>query len=228
MWNESTLQGLGMLPLYMTSTFYKNFDKKLKQNFLRYFLKENRQVDRRLKRALKAALRASIKRFKRSAVNECTVGTITQVTISDEIFPFDYDDVNQFNSCLSAAVVRDNLEAITEKVDQEEYLQVVLGKLREVYSTVPEDQVQLLGPASRVATAADVSAWAVTQIDTLASLMNPANGPWDPSLAKAVVSRYLSHAGNQLGGDELNSVGGANLCALDVDVLRNISQQSIR
>lgn len=231
MWNESTLQALGMLPLYMTSTFYDNFDKKTKRNFLRYFLKVLRSngVDRQRKRTLKTELRNSIKkRSKRSDVNECTEGTITQVTISDETFPFDYDDVNQFTSCLSAAVVRDNLESITEKVDQEDYLRVVLSKLREVYSTVPEDQVQSLGPTSRVATAADIDAWAVTQIDTLASLMDPANGPWDPSLAKAVVSRYLSHAGNQLGGDELNSVGGANLCALDANVLRNISQQSIR
>lgn len=65
-------------------------------------------------------------------MNGCTVGTITQVTISDETFPFDYDDVTQFNCCLSASVVRDNLDAIVAKVDQEEYLSVVLSKLREV------------------------------------------------------------------------------------------------
>ncbi|XP_034413383.1 uncharacterized protein LOC117747873 isoform X2 [Cyclopterus lumpus] len=230
-WNESTLEDLGMLPLYLTSTFYENFDKITKQNFLRYFLEvlQSNGVDRQKRRSLKKEMRKSIiNRSKRSTVNECTVGAITQVTISDDIFPFDYDDITQFDSCLNASTVRDNLEAITEKVDQEEYLRIVLRKLREIYSTVPEDQVQLLGPASRVATAADVDAWAVTQIDTLASLMDSSNGPWDPSLAKAVVSKYLSHAGNELGRDELNAVGGANLCSLDVDVLNNISQQSIR
>lgn len=46
--------------------------------------------------------------------------------------------------------------------------------------------------------------------------------------AKAVISRYLSRPGNALGTDELNAIGGANLCSLDADVLKNISQQSIR
>lgn len=65
-------------------------------------------------------------------VNECTVGNITQVTISDETFPFDYDDINQFNFCLSATIVKNNLASITGKVDQEDYLSIVLSKLREV------------------------------------------------------------------------------------------------
>lgn len=64
--------------------------------------------------------------------NECTVGTITQVTISDETFPFNYDDINQFNCCLSATTVKNNLDSITGKVDEEEYLKIVLSKLREV------------------------------------------------------------------------------------------------
>ena len=54
------------------------------------------------------------------------------MTISDEAFPFDYDDINQFNCCLSANTVKDNLNAITEKVDEEEYLKIVLSKLQEV------------------------------------------------------------------------------------------------
>lgn len=60
------------------------------------------------------------------------MGEITQVVISDEVFPFDYDDINQFNCCLSATTVKNNLESITEKVDQEEYLTIVLSRLREV------------------------------------------------------------------------------------------------
>lgn len=65
------------------------------------------------------------------SVTDCTVVTINQVVISDETFPFDYD-IDQFNSCLSNATVRDNLEAITQKVDQVDYLKIVLSKLQEV------------------------------------------------------------------------------------------------
>lgn len=65
-------------------------------------------------------------------VNECTAGLINQVIIHDETFPFDYDDVNQFDYCLNATIVKENLAAIVAKVDQEEFQRVVLNKLREV------------------------------------------------------------------------------------------------
>ncbi|XP_027138442.1 uncharacterized protein LOC104926860 [Larimichthys crocea] len=233
-WNLQTLKDLDMLPLYLTSSFYDNFDKKTKREFLKYFLKVLRGngVGKKKKRSLKKEIRKSIrKRSTRSIENECTVGKITQVIISDEVFPFDYDDINQFNCCLSATIVKNNLASITDKVDQEEYLTIVLSKLREAYganSTIPESQVQLLGPASRVATTDDINSWTITQIDTLSALMDSSNGQWDPSLAKAIVTKYLSQEGNKLGSAELNAIGGTNLCSLDVDVLRSISQQSLK
>lgn len=46
--------------------------------------------------------------------------------------------------------------------------------------------------------------------------------------AKAIVTKYLSQEGNKLGSAELNAIGGTNLCSLDVDVLRSISQQSLK
>lgn len=52
--------------------------------------------------------------------------------ISDPTFPFDYDDITQFDVCLSPQTVKDNLAAITDKVLQEDYLSIVLSKLREV------------------------------------------------------------------------------------------------
>uniref|UniRef100_A0A671TLL1 Mesothelin a n=2 Tax=Sparus aurata TaxID=8175 RepID=A0A671TLL1_SPAAU len=230
-WNDQTLRELGTLPLYLTSTFYGNFDKKTKRSFLKYFLRNNK-VARQKRKAMRREIRKSNKKkSKRSLASECTVGNITMVTISDETFPFDYDDINQFDCCLSATTVKNNLDAITQKVDQEEYLAIVLRKLREAYAanvSIPESQVQLLGPASRVATNDDINKWSITKIDTLSALMDSTNGPWDPSLAEAIISKYLSKEGNKLGSAELNTIGGANLCSLDADVLRNISQQSLK
>ncbi|XP_053273901.1 uncharacterized protein LOC128435137 [Pleuronectes platessa] len=233
-WDLQTLQDLGMIPLYMTSTFYDQFDKKTKRNFLKYFRKilKSNGVSRGKRRTMKKQIRKSIKKkTKRSIESECTSGTITHVTISRETFPFDYDDVTQFNCCLSAATVKGNLEALTEKVDDEEFLAIVLLRLHEAYgdnATIPEDQVQMLGPASRVATVSHISRWSITEVDTLYALMDSSDGVWNTSLAKAVISNYLSNAGNALGSAELNTIGGANLCALDVDVLKNISPQSLK
>ncbi|XP_045903462.1 uncharacterized protein LOC123969811 [Micropterus dolomieu] len=233
-WNQQTLVDLGMLPLYLTSNFYANFNTTTKQAFLSYFLNvmSSNGVSIQMRRSLMDEIMRSItKKSKRSIVNGCTVGVITQVTISDVTFPFVYNDINQFNCCLSATTVKENLDAITRKVTQTQYLQIVLSRLREAYvanSTIPESQVQLLGPASRVATINDINMWNITQIDTLAALMNPSNGQWDPSLAKAIIYKYLNKTGNQLGSDELNAIGGANLCSVDTSVLMTISQQSLK
>ncbi|KAK5926100.1 hypothetical protein CgunFtcFv8_021697 [Champsocephalus gunnari] len=232
-WTLQTLKDLEMLPLYLTSSFYDLFNKKTKRTFLKYFLTvlKSNGVSRKKRKSLKKEIRKSIKnKSKRSVGAECTVGEINQVIISDQTFPFDYDDIAQFNCCLSASTVKDNLDGITDKVDDEDYLKIVLSKLHEAYSSsdIPEDQVQLLGPASRVATVENIDMWTITQIDTLYSLMDSDNGDWDSSLAKAIVSKYLSTEGTSLGSTELNSLGGTNLCFLNVDVLQNITSQSLK
>ncbi|XP_056890700.1 uncharacterized protein LOC130526797 [Takifugu flavidus] len=233
-WNEQTLKDLGMLPLYLTSTFYENFDRKTKRDFRAYFMKvlKNNKVSRQKRKQFKKEIRRSIKKkTKRSTTIECTAGNITQVTISDNAFPFDYEDINQFNACLSAQTVKDNLAAIMEKVDLDEYLSIVLSKLREAYSshsTIAESQVQLLGAASRMASSIDINMWNISEVDTLSALMDSSDGEWEPSLAKAIISKYLSVGGNKLGTAELNSIGGPNLCSLDTNVLSNISAQSIK
>lgn len=66
--------------------------------------------------------------------NECTVGNITRVTISDDAFPFGYD-ATQFGHCLSAQVVKENLASLTEKVDVDEFQRVILDRLDEVAIT---------------------------------------------------------------------------------------------
>ncbi|XP_029594653.1 uncharacterized protein LOC115177814 isoform X2 [Salmo trutta] len=234
-WNRETLDNLGILPLYLTSSFYRNFSKKVKGQFLQSFLKVLRKngTSRQKKRRMKTAIRQSIidqSQSKRSIVSECTVGNITQVTISESTFPFNYETVTKFNCCLTAKTVVDNLDAITAKVDDQEYLEVVLARLREFYSansTIPEAKVQVLGPASRVATNADITMWNITKIDTLSALMDSSYGNWDAAMAQAIISKYLRNSGNTLGSAELNSIGGPNLCSLDTSLLKTITQSSL-
>lgn len=79
-----------------------------------------------------------------------------------------------------------------------------------------------------MASITDINTWNISEIDTLAALMDSSDGEWEPSLAKAIISKYLSLEGNKLGTAELNSVGGPNLCFLDTHILSNISAQSIK
>lgn len=96
------------------------------------------------------------------------------------------------------------------------------------HSTIPESQVKLLGLTSRMASINDINMWNITEIDTIAALMDSEDGDWEPSLAKAIISKYLSVPGNKLGSLELNSLRGPNLCTQDVSVLSTISTQSIK
>uniref|UniRef100_A0A669C6D7 Mesothelin a n=1 Tax=Oreochromis niloticus TaxID=8128 RepID=A0A669C6D7_ORENI len=203
-WTEQTLKDLGMLSLYMSSTFYDYFNtvKRI------YCLTKN---------CFSFCVSAT----------DCTLGFITRVTIVNLTFPLNYD-ISQFTSCLNSTIVKDNLDALVYQVQEQNYTTIVLSKLRQAYNAsgiIPEDQVQILGAMSRSATMADINMWNITQIDTLSSLMDPSNGPWDP--AKAIISKYLSVKGNSLGSVALNAIGGPNLCALDVVAIRNILVESI-
>uniref|UniRef100_A0A3P9HKQ7 Mesothelin a n=1 Tax=Oryzias latipes TaxID=8090 RepID=A0A3P9HKQ7_ORYLA len=213
-WNEQTLKDLGMLTLHLPSSFYQRFDQVRNTCF---------QVFRR-----KGVMDGGSSLKIRQSIKKCTVGIITQVTISDPTFPFDYN-INQFNNCLSVSTIKDNLDAITEKVDEVEYLRIVLQKLQEVSNGL----IQLLSAASRVATVQDIRSWTISKIDTLAALMDSSNGGWDPSLVSkqstcVIISKYLAVGGNKLGSAELNVIGGPNLCSLDVDIIRTISSQNFR
>uniref|UniRef100_A0A3P9M289 Uncharacterized protein n=1 Tax=Oryzias latipes TaxID=8090 RepID=A0A3P9M289_ORYLA len=228
-WSEQTLKDLGMIKFELINVFSL---QDTKRNFLKYFLNVFGGVSREQRKQLKKEIRQSIKSDSDQTA-ECTVGIITQVTISDPTFPFDYN-INQFNNCLSVSTVKDNLDGITEKVDEVEYLRIVLQKLQDVYNSfIPEDQVQLLSATSRVATVQNIISWTISKIDTLAALMDFSNGGWDPSLVSkqstcVIISKYLAVGGNKLGSAELNVIGGPNLCSLHVDIIRTISSQSFR
>ncbi|XP_049325519.1 uncharacterized protein LOC111196156 [Astyanax mexicanus] len=223
-WNLRTLQQLDILPLYFKQDFWDKFGFTLKKRYFRSFLpmlRKRKTLKWKLGRLIRASMAGT---YKRSA--DCTFGNITAVTIADELFPYGYDST-QFDLCLDATVLNDNLAAVTEKVVDESLEMIILDKLNQLYpSGLPESVVQLLSSTSRVANVSDISKWSITTIDTLSSLMNPDNGDWTSDQSKAVIMKYLSVEGNTLGMDELNSIG-SNLCSLDVSVLKTITADSL-
>ncbi|KAJ8386178.1 hypothetical protein AAFF_G00176020 [Aldrovandia affinis] len=225
-WNRKTLEALGVLPLYLQKNFWGHFKKRDIRKFLKKFLKTQRKdktEKKKLKRLFKAV--SGYSRVKRAA-DQCTVGNITQVTISDEAFPFGYDST-QFNHCLSVEVVKNNLAGLSEKVDDDDFQRIILAKLNQAYpSGIADEQVQLLRSVSRVASLDDIGRWNISTIDTLAALMVASDGKWEADKSKAIITKYLTS--NTLGTSELNLIGGPNLCSLDSNVLGNISASSLR
>ncbi|XP_077101801.1 uncharacterized protein LOC143753360 [Siphateles boraxobius] len=230
-WNRATLENLGILPLYVTANIWDKFTQENKQRFLKTFIRDLRKNDKasetKILNMMNEVNKITRVKMKRSAETTCTAGEIQQVQVYSDMFPFAYD-VAQFTACLSVRTVKDNLEAITDRVHDRSYQRIVLDKLNQAYPDRLSDEVlQVLGSASRTATPDDVRKWNVTKIDTLSSLMNQRNGDWDPEMVQLLVSKYLSVSGNTLGTNELNALGGTNLCVLSASVLNNITAASV-
>ncbi|KAM9341441.1 uncharacterized protein ABDE67_015106 [Symphorus nematophorus] len=224
-WNRQTLEDLGILPLYFTRNMWGQFKTRTKRRFLKGFMPQLRKRKTK-KRKLKALFKKiSALKIKRGA--GCTVGNITQVTVNDASFPFGYDQT-QFDLCLDIPVLKDNLYAICEKVDDDDFQKIILEKLNQAYPTgVSDENVQLLSSVSRIASLDDISKWNVTKIDTLAALMKAEDGSWEAAKSKAIITKYLNTSGNSLGSTELSSID-SNLCSLDTSTLKTITLDSIR
>uniref|UniRef100_A0A3B3BZP7 Mesothelin a n=2 Tax=Oryzias melastigma TaxID=30732 RepID=A0A3B3BZP7_ORYME len=224
-WNIQTLKDLGILPLYLTRNFWSQFTSATKRQFLKSFLSTLRK-EKTERTKLKSLFRQiSSLLVKRAA--SCTVGNITQVIISDESFPFGYDS-KQFEFCLDVSILKDNLDSICQKVDDENFQAVILKKLNQAFpSGIPDQDVQMLGPVSRAASLDDISRWNISTIDTLGALMKPEDGVWITAQSKAIITKYLSTSENSLGITELNMIN-SYLCSLDVDTLKTITTKSIR
>ncbi|XP_039511539.1 uncharacterized protein mslnb isoform X1 [Pimephales promelas] len=230
-WSRATLENLGILPLYVTANIWSKFTQENKQKFLKMFIrdlrKNNKASEMKILNMMNEVNKITRVKIKRSAETACTEGEVKQAQVYSDMFPFAYD-VTQFNACLSVQTLKDNLEGITDRVHDRSYQRIVLNKLNQAYPDRLSDEVlQVLGSASRTATPDDVRKWNVTKIDTLSSLMNPRNGDWDPEMVQLLVSKYLSVSGNTLGTNELNALGGANLCMLNASVLNNITAASV-
>uniref|UniRef100_A0A8B9HMR4 Mesothelin-like protein n=1 Tax=Astyanax mexicanus TaxID=7994 RepID=A0A8B9HMR4_ASTMX len=223
-WNLMTLQQMEILPLHLKKDFWEKFSSSVKRRYLGSFLQFLKKKIP-MWRLSRLHQESTVARFRRSA--DCIVGNITTLTIMDDAFPLQYDST-QFDLCLDATVLNDNLAAVTEKVVDESLEMIILDKLNQLYpSGLPESVVQLLGSTSRVANVSDISKWNITTIDTLSSLMNSDNGDWTSEQSKAVIMKYLSVEGNTLGTAELNAIN-SNLCSLDVSVLNTITADSLQ
>ncbi|XP_052402541.1 uncharacterized protein LOC127949398 [Carassius gibelio] len=228
-WDQQTLENLDTLPLYFTDDFWSRFSTPLKRSYMKVFMPflRTRNTEKpKLKNLFKncnAELDAR-SRIRRSA--DCTAGNITEATIADASFPFGYT-VAQFDACLSARVLRDNLAAVSEKVDDNDFQRIILSKLKQVYPAgLSDSTLQLLASVSRQATVDEIRTWSITSIDALTALMDSHNGGWDKDKSKEVILRYLSVPGHTLGTNELNIIG-SNICALNISTLQSITARDL-
>ncbi|KAJ8250957.1 hypothetical protein GJAV_G00215550 [Gymnothorax javanicus] len=223
-WTFGTLERLGPLPINLGRGFWRHFKKRDIRKFLRKLRKQKKRERKKLRKLFKEIRGTRLRR----AADQCTVGSITQVTIRRGDFPFGYD-ATQFNHCLSVSVVKDNVAGLAAKVDEREFQTIALQKYHQAFpSGLSDTQVRTLGPLSRVATLSHISMWRIRTLDALASLMDPNDGDWDSEKSEAIITKYLETTGNTLTSFELNAIGGPNLCSLPVSVLKTITPDNLK
>ncbi|XP_043108915.1 uncharacterized protein LOC122354733 [Puntigrus tetrazona] len=223
-WGQQTLEQLNTLPLYFTGDFWNLFSPTVKKKYMKVFMPflRTRNTEKpKLKKLFKNCNTELSARSRMSRSTDCTAGNITEAMIADASFPFGYTAA-QFDACLTPKVLRDNLAAVSEKVDDNDFQRIILNKLEQVYPAgLPDGPLQLLSSVSRQATLDEIRTWSVTSIDTLTALMNRKNGEWDKDKSNEVILRYLSVAGHTLGTNELNIIG-SNICSLNISTLQSI------
>ncbi|MEQ2284215.1 hypothetical protein AMECASPLE_019224 [Ameca splendens] len=224
-WNQQTLEDLGTLPLYFTRKVWGSFQDTTKKKFLKGFMPTLRKEETEKKKLKNLFKQINPRIAKRGA--GCTEGNITQVAIGNPSFPFGYN-LMQFDLCLDIPILKDNLNSICQKVDEDDYQKVILNKLNQAFPTgVPDQEVKMLASVSRTATLEDISKWNISKLDTLAALMKPEDGTWEKAKSKEIINKYLNNPGNSLGSIELNIID-SNLCSLDASTLQTITADSIR
>nr|XP_054598109.1 mucin-3A-like [Nothobranchius furzeri] len=224
-WTRQTLDNLGNLPLYLTRSIWANITTITKRSFLQSFMPSLRKIKTPKTKLKNLFNQVTPLITKRGA--GCTTANITQVTVSDTAFPFGYDLI-QFDYCLDISVLKENLNAICSKVDDNNFQKIILQKLNQAYpSGISDKDVQLLGSVSRVATPSDISNWNITTIDTLAALMKNEDGTWTTEQSKEIITKYLNTSGNSLSTIVLNNIR-SNLCSLDPSTLSTITADSLR
>uniref|UniRef100_A0A8B9FYU4 Mesothelin like n=1 Tax=Amazona collaria TaxID=241587 RepID=A0A8B9FYU4_9PSIT len=233
-WDLRTLQNLGSLVLALNETTLSSVAKAAREAFSRSIVaaysKQGRsqwEKSLNLLRAFAAASDSSHPRMKRSA-DRCLSEPITASTITDPFLIIDYDTSEQFGLCLSNEVLKENLSLVLEQPFPTSYLQVVKKKLDQIYpSGIPEEQLKLLGPLSRLYTAEEISRWRVTSSDTLSVLLNPSDGKWSIRQIRQLLSTFLS-LGGILTGPLLQQIGGQLLCNLQEKQIQQIPPEAIR
>ncbi|XP_069726638.1 mesothelin-like protein [Phaenicophaeus curvirostris] len=232
-WDLQTLQSLGPLVLALNQTTLSLVAKAVREAFGRSIAatyssqgRSQREKSLTLLRTFAEMSAPFHPRLKRST-DRCLSAPITASTISDPLSLIDYTS-EQFNLCLSNEVLEANLQPLMEQPLTVEYLRVVKKKLEQIYpSGIPEEQLRVLGPLSRLYTVEEIGLWPVKSSNTLSALLNPSDGKWEASQVQQLVSRYLA-LGGTLTGPLLQEIGGKQLCNLQEEQIAKIPPEAIR
>ncbi|XP_077173052.1 uncharacterized protein LOC143827414 [Paroedura picta] len=164
---------------------------------------------------------------RKRATESCQSGPITNSTLEDPLFVVLYDSLEQFDACLSNAVLAAHLAPLLGQPLPDDYLAVIRRRLDEIYpGGIPDDQLKRLSYLARLYSPEEITKWKVTSGETLATLLSPEGGPWKPDQLKQLISTYMG-LGGQLTGPLLSILGGVNLCLLEAGQLAQISPESL-
>ncbi|XP_078274497.1 mesothelin-like [Rhinoraja longicauda] len=215
-WSSTTFQNLGYLPLTFTNNTLGQVDKSVLFEALPRFIKKVKRM--RPAGEVVILINQFNLRGRSNIAAICTEGVIGPEDISD-LTPAIYNAA-QLDICLSDAVLKDNVLQLGSLAFDQTQLKVLKNRLLQIYRNgLPESQVQLLGNISIVFNATEVSSWNITRVETLGALMKQ---PLENTMVRSIITRFLQLDGN-LNAVSLKGIGGANLCFLDQEKLKTIS-----
>ncbi|XP_051877890.1 uncharacterized protein LOC127573574 [Pristis pectinata] len=214
-WSSTTIENLGNLPLALTETWRQINMPTLKEALPRFIKKIKRLRPPGDVLIFIGQLKL---RGRSNNTATCAEGVIAPESIND-LIPAIYD-MAQLDLCLSDAVLKDGVLQLGSLAFDPSQLKVLKKRLLQIYPKgIPESHIQLLGNISTVFNATEVSGWNVTQVETLSALMTQ---QLENTTVISIITRFLQLGGN-LNAVSLKGIGGPNLCTLNLEQLKTIS-----
>ncbi|KAM4632462.1 uncharacterized protein O3C94_018980 [Discoglossus pictus] len=223
-WTVSTLTEMGKLAGSLSSSILIQMPLVTKLRFFPGFLTEIKKQDKMLFSSIMIQLKTS---FSISRADSCTVLTTDMISKQKDLLVVSYTS-SELETCLSADVLKDNLDTLGKLEFTDDQLKILKNKLDKVFPDgVSQDYLMNLGNIARMYTAEEITKWNITTVDILSSLIQ--NAAWQSNDIKvnALVTRYLRNPSATLDSTTL-TVLASYICSLNESQIAGISADDLR
>ncbi|KAG8545433.1 hypothetical protein GDO81_020882 [Engystomops pustulosus] len=217
-WTVSTMKQIGSLSSILDSSTFNLINKDVKRQFLPGFLTSMKM---KYKTVFTTVLKQLKARSSTRAAADCEELTTDLIAKQRDYIVVTYT-ATQLDACLSNVTLRDNLDTLGSLAFYDDQLNVLKKKLDTVYPTsLAEEYLIQLGNIAPMYSIQEISRWSITQVDTLAALLNSASWNTNDSKIDALVKQYLSTPNVTFDGTSL-TILAPYICGLNETLIGQI------
>ncbi|XP_069068377.1 uncharacterized protein [Pleurodeles waltl] len=229
-WNSETLKKMGNIVGALQSKTLQAIPMQEKKAFFPGFLSQLKKQNRQLFTSCIKQLQLSVSSSRvKMDTGPCTSTLLTTgiVVTEQDMIPANYPTASELDACLPNDVLNANLELFGKMEFSDPQLQALKTKLDTIFANTSYDKyLNQLGNISRMYSPYEIGRWNITNVDTLAALLEKTSWKNDPAKVQALVQRYQQNTNARLDGTVL-TVLAPYICALSEETIKTINDTDI-